>query len=150
MKKIIWIILIGICFTACKQTVADVEKAQANSLETIDKIEDEFANAEQYRFDHRNEKDKSIIQVNSLAINYLENNKFSFQIITGTKSGCTGEIVGTATIKNGIAKYSDENCQSLLFKFSKSKITVEETDCDWSGNYHGAGCSFSGEYSQYP
>jgi hypothetical protein len=80
----------------------------------------------------------------SVEISYLGNNRFSFVISVGTARGCTGDIDGTGTINsNGVGKYSDESCNSLLFNFNNKKLTVEENGCKY---LHGASCSFNGMY----
>jgi hypothetical protein len=79
----------------------------------------------------------------SVNIEYSGNNKFTFEIATGHESGCTGMAFGTATIDySGIGKYSGDGCKLLTFKFTSTKLTIDETECD----LHGMRCYFSGEY----
>jgi hypothetical protein len=79
----------------------------------------------------------------SVKIKYSGNKKFTFEILVGSKSGCTGEVSGTGTIdNNGLGKYSGNGCKLLTFKFNSTKLTIDETECA----LHGASCSFSGEY----
>ena len=79
----------------------------------------------------------------SVKIEYSENNKFTFEISTAHESGCDGEVSGTATIDDsGIGKFSGDGCKLLTFKFTSTKLKIDETECD----FHGMRCGFSGEY----
>ncbi len=83
------------------------------------------------------------VSLASAKIKYIGNKQFTFEIFTSHENGCIGEVSGTATIDdNGIGKYSDDDCKLLTFKFTTSKLTIDETECD----LHGASCDFSGKY----
>jgi hypothetical protein len=79
----------------------------------------------------------------SVKIKYLGSKMFKFEISTAHESGCTGEASGTATIDDsGIGKFSGDGCKLLTFKFTSTKVRIEETECA----LHGMRCGFSGEY----
>ncbi len=72
----------------------------------------------------------------------------SFELVTATQSGCTGELNGDAVLQGGAvfvynAKYQDVECK-LELKFSADTLVIAESGmCS-----HGAGCSFNGAYTK--
>lgn len=79
----------------------------------------------------------------SVKIDYSGNKKFTFEISTAHERGCTGEVSGTPTIDDrGIGKYSSDERKLLTFKFTSTKLIIDETDSE----LHGMRCGFSGEY----
>lgn len=80
----------------------------------------------------------------SVDIEYKGNKEFTFEMSTENGIRCTGEVSGTATIdESGIGNYSSDDCESLTFRFTSTKLTIDETECD---DLHGLGCWFSGNY----
>lgn len=111
---------------------------ETSKTQEIEEVSDDISG--QYDFEFNSEG----VSYGSVKIVSLGNKKFSFEISTSNSKGCTGEISGSGTIgsDNGIGKYSDEDCKSLIFKFTSEKLTIEENDCE----LHGMGCYFAGEY----
>ena len=78
-----------------------------------------------------------------VTIRNLSPSELSFQIMTGNKDGCTGQISGRAIVQSDqTISYSDPDCEKLSFKFTDQGITITEEKC----TLHGIKCSFSGEY----
>jgi hypothetical protein len=76
-------------------------------------------------------------------INYINKEKFAFNIQVGNKDGCVGDIEGVANMnKIGNLEYSDKGCKSLNFQFKDNQVLVKETNC----MYHGIRCYFDGVY----
>ena len=88
---------------------------------------------------------KNGISIGQLIIKQSNNTEINFEIITGTQSGCTGELKGIAKFNaEGIANHKSIDCKNLTFKFKNNLITLEEKNCDM----HGIKCSFAGTYKK--
>lgn len=78
-----------------------------------------------------------------LTIENSGNNKFDFEITTGTADGCTGYIKGAAsTIRQDSAFYSGDECVKLVFTFAEDTLLIKEDYCE----LHGMRCPFQGKY----
>ncbi len=77
-----------------------------------------------------------------LNIEYVGGDLYVFHISVGSPY-CMGEILDLISIKSGKGEFSNKNCGKLIFKFSEKEVHITEEDCDY---YHGARCSFRGDY----
>lgn len=72
----------------------------------------------------------------------------SFELVTATERGCTGELNGDAVLVRGTifvytSKYQDVECK-LELKFNADTLVIAESGmCN-----HGAACSFNGAYTK--
>lgn len=77
-------------------------------------------------------------------IQYLGEDTIEFKLEVATASGCTGLLEGKAKMNNqGVATYSGEDCEQLMFSFEKDRVEVEEQHCT---SHHGMICHFARTY----
>lgn len=74
----------------------------------------------------------------------LGNGNFNFTVTVIKGASCSGEVTGQISLNDeSKAYFSDENCETLEFKFSNDYVIIKEVSiCD----YHGANCTFNGKY----
>jgi len=69
---------------------------------------------------------------------------FYFTIDVDKSGNCSGFIDGTAILNKGIWEYSEREGCILTFKFGNKQVELEENE--GCVGYHGASCSFVGNY----
>lgn len=127
------VILLGVTIIACNKNNDGLPKAEKPASPNYESISGIY----QSPFNEGGSFNASV------EIKYLGELQFIFTITTATESGCLGLAEGNATIdSNGVGSWSNEDCESLLFKFAEDVVNVEETEC----GLHGMRCQFQGEY----
>lgn len=129
------LLLIGLstssCNNASRTSTTDDSSAASETTETPD-----YSGT----YELSSETASGTVEIKNIADGQIE-----FELTVADQSGCTGDIFGVASLANGIAAYSSEDCRELKFEFAENAVTISETDC---GFYHGLQCTFAGTYQK--
>jgi len=142
--------LLACCFlfltaSACGETASDNSEYEQETPTRQDPIvEEESESLAAISGVYESASSEEGMSSGTVVVNYLQDGTFEFEITTATQGGCTGDLMGEATIaEDKTSSFSSDMC-NLTFEFRDQALTIEESECE----AHGMQCGFAGTYEK--